>query len=104
MATAKVCSGICGFNTTIEGKKSEGSMVALEIKSDCSIFQKIGGELKEVDGILAVFSKLGEGPIWEACKIHCKHSGCPIPTAIIKVVEITSDLALPKDVSILLSK
>jgi hypothetical protein len=31
---------------------------------------------------------------------HCKHAACPVPSGIVKAVEVASGLALPKDASI----
>jgi hypothetical protein len=31
---------------------------------------------------------------------HCKHAACPVPSGIIKAIEVASGLALPKDASI----
>ncbi|MCC6955902.1 MAG: hypothetical protein IT316_03850 [Anaerolineales bacterium] len=35
---------------------------------------------------------------------YCNHAACPVPVGIIKAVEVESNLALPADVSIKLSK
>jgi hypothetical protein len=31
---------------------------------------------------------------------HCKHTSCPVPSGIVKAVEVASGMALPKDASI----
>ena len=43
----------------------------------------------------------GEGPktLRMAAK-HCKHTACPVPSGILKAIEVASGLALPKDASI----
>jgi hypothetical protein len=28
---------------------------------------------------------------------HCQHASCPVPSGIIKAIEVASGLALPKD-------
>jgi hypothetical protein len=35
---------------------------------------------------------------------HCQHASCPVPSGIIKAIEVASGLALPKDASIQVSK
>jgi len=47
----------------------------------------------------------GEGPktLLLAAK-HCKHAACPVPSGIIKAIEVAAGLALPKDASIQVSK
>ena len=31
---------------------------------------------------------------------HCKHAACPVPSGIIKAIEVAAGLALPKDAHI----
>jgi hypothetical protein len=47
----------------------------------------------------------GKGPrtLRMAAK-HCKHASCPVPSGIIKAIEVASGLALPRDASIQVSK
>lgn len=42
--------------------------------------------------------------IYELAKKYCKHAACPVPSAIIKGVEVACGLALPKDVEIRIAK
>lgn len=35
---------------------------------------------------------------------YCTHAACPVPTGIIKAVEVESGLALPADVNIQITK
>jgi len=104
MAKATIYGGVCGFTTEVSAEKSGRSNILLEIASDCPAFKNLGESLKEVDGMTCAFSKVGEGPIYEACRIHCKHGACAVPMGITKAVEIAAGLALPKDVTIVLTK
>ena len=36
----------------------------------------------------------------EAAAVHCSHVACPVPTAMLKGVEVAFSLALPKEVEI----
>jgi hypothetical protein len=60
----------------------------------------LAGDLKTVNPIEEI-SFRGDGPktLRIAAK-HCKHTACPVPSGIIKAVEVASGLALPKDASI----
>ncbi|MGV8905900.1 MAG: DUF6951 family protein [Acetobacterium sp.] len=104
MAKAKISGGICSFTTTVSAEKAGRNKILLEISSNCPAFEKLGESLKEVDGMTCAFSKVGEGPIYDACRTHCKHGACPVPMGITKAVEIAAGLALPKDVTIILTK
>jgi hypothetical protein len=35
---------------------------------------------------------------------HCPHPACPVPSGILKAVEVAAGLALPRDASIVIRK
>lgn len=98
MATVIVNSGICGFKTTITATSDDMQNTEIVIKTDCPNIKPLEDELKEADGFEECFSKLGDSPIYRLAKNYCKHASCPVPSAIIKAVEVACGLALPKDV------
>lgn len=104
MAKATIMSGVCGFKTEVKAENSGNYKILLDIQSDCPAFSELNEVLKEVDGMDTIMSKVGEGPIYDACRIDCKHSACPVPMGIIKVVEVAAGLALPRDVTVTLTK
>jgi hypothetical protein len=104
LAKAEICSGVCGFNTTVEARKDGVGQVELTIESDCKGIQRLSAELTQVDPFRE-FTYRGEGPLtFEVAAEYCSHAACPVPVGIIKAVEIEAGLALPADVSIKLSK
>lgn len=104
MAKATIMSGVCGFKTEVTAEKSDGFDILLDIQTDCPAFSELNEVLKEVDGMSCIQDKIGEGVIYEACRVTCKHSACPVPMGITKVVEVAAGLALPKDVTVTLTK
>lgn len=102
---AHVTAGICGMTATIKATSTDQfGPVTLEIESDCPHVQKLASELTEVNPFEEIGFR-GEGPktLRLAAK-HCKHAACPVPSGIIKAVEVASGLALPKEVKIDVSK
>jgi hypothetical protein len=100
-----VMSGICGMITEIRATSDDSlKNVHLEINTRCESIQKLAEELKVVNPMEEI-SFHGEGPktLRLAAK-HCKHTGCPVPSGIIKAIEVASGLALPKDASIHVSQ
>lgn len=104
MAEVKVDAGICGFRTIIKVKSEDMQNAALEITTECPSLKPLEQELKELDAFEECFSKLGESKVYELAKKYCKHAACPVPSAIIKGLEVACGLALPKDVEIRISK
>ena len=101
----KVMSGICGMLTEVRATSDDGAgTVKLEFNTRCEGIQKLADELKEVNPFEEI-SFRGEGPktLRLAAK-HCKHAACPVPTGIIKAIEVASGLALPKDAVIEVKK
>lgn len=98
-------SGICGMITEIRATVDDPlKKVHLEINTRCESIQKLAEDLKDVDPMEEI-SFRGKGPktLRMATK-HCKHTACPVPSGIIKAIEVASGLALPKDASIQVSQ
>jgi hypothetical protein len=104
MAKAEICSGVCGFTTSVKTHTDDSGQVQLDIQSDCKAIQRLAADLTQVDPFREITYK-GEVPLtFELAADHCSHAACPVPIGIIKAVEIEAGLALPADVWIRLSK
>ncbi len=99
MAKATINSGICGMTTTVSAT-AKGRGVFLEFESDCGYVQALAEELTEVEPFREI-SYRGEGPLTlRLAAQHLVHPACPVPSGIIKAIEVASGLALPKDAHI----
>lgn len=78
--------------------------VDISIESDCPNIQKMAGELKSIDAFKEIFSRAVNTTAYQLASKHCPHPGCPVPSGILKAVEVAVGLALPKDAQILVSK
>lgn len=56
------------------------------------------------DQMLEYKNQFGESPLFKAAKNNLKHSACPVPTALMKAIEVSCGLALPRDVTIRVEK
>ncbi|NPV53768.1 MAG: hypothetical protein HPY71_09630 [Firmicutes bacterium] len=104
MATAEIHSGICGFVTRVKAETSDMQNVALAIESDCPNIQKLAGELKSLDAFKEVLSRAVNTITYQLASKFCPHPGCPVPSGILKAVEVAVGMALPKDAQILVKK
>jgi hypothetical protein len=99
MASAEIESGICGFCTTVK-TTSEGRTVRVEFETGCGYVEQLAEALTEVDPFREI-SYRGEGPVTlRLAAEHLVHPACPVPSGIIKAIEVEAGLALPKDASI----
>jgi hypothetical protein len=104
MAKINVQPGICGLASDIEVTSDDGMSAAIKVQTECSHIRNMADEVPSVDGYTECFAKYGDGAIALAAKAHCQHGACPVPTGILKGVEVACNLALPKDVTISIEK
>ena len=103
MAKAEINAGACGFKTVVITQMEEG-MSKISIQSDCKAIQRLGEALTEVNPYQEItFRREGPLTLLMAAQ-YCSHTACPVPSGIIKAVEVEAGLNLPVDVSIKLSK
>jgi hypothetical protein len=103
MAKAEVHAGICGFITNIE-TTMEGEVCKISIQSECAAIQRMASELSEVDPYQEISFRRKMPKTMEMAQKYCKHTACPVPVGIIKAVEVASNLALPADATIKVSR
>ena len=103
MASAEIESGICGFRTTVK-TTADGRTVRVELETTCGYVEQLAEALTEVDPYKEI-SYRGEGPVTlKLAAEHLVHPACPVPSGIIKAIEVEAGLALPQDASIKPSK
>jgi len=100
MAITTIHAGVCNFITTVQVESEDLQMARIQINTQCPNLKPLESQILEVDGFVECFGKVGEGAVFEWCRKFCKHSACPVPTGIVKAVEVACELALPKTVTI----
>ncbi|MBN2204091.1 MAG: hypothetical protein JW767_03615 [Thermoleophilia bacterium] len=103
MATAEIEAGICGLTTTVR-TKADGAVVRIEIESECEHIARLAAALTEVEPFREISFRGQEPLTLEKAREYCAHAACPVPSGILKAIEIEAGLALPKDVTIRVSK
>jgi len=102
-ASVMVHAGVCGYSSVLRACKTEGYNVALDIESECPHVRGIGSDVGEVDALRQIGLRGGLPPLLETAYAHCIHAACPVPSALVKAVEVAAGLALPHDVSMRIS-
>lgn len=103
MAKAEIFAGNCGYTTQVEASM-EGDKCNIHISSECKAMQRMAEELTQVEPYQEISFKRSMPQVYEMGIKHCTHAACPVPSGIIKAVEIEAGLALPTDVTIKLEK
>ncbi len=100
--------GSCNFNSTISvnrtGKGRRDYTVSIEITSQCPSVKNLAEELKEVDGFQESLKKISTSEIYRLSGEKLKHLSCPIPSAILKTIEVECGLNLPQEVKMVTTK
>ncbi len=103
MTTVIVQSGACGFTTTVTVDKTKDGKLSVTVETQCAMVQKMCDDIAVLDRFapLAGFLK---NPVYAAAAKHLKHVACPVPTAILKALEVEAGLNVPKDATIQFTK
>jgi len=104
VAKADIDAGICGFHTTCIATKNGDGTVNLSIESECKAVMKLAEQLQNVDPFKEVFWRRSLPRTHELAPGCLSHPACPVPSGIIKAIEVEAGLALPKDATIKVSK
>lgn len=104
MATVKINAGICGFQTLIKVTPNDAGNVKVCMETECPNLKPMAEELHEVNPYNECFAQIGESSVFQLARKYCKHAACPVPTGIIKGIEVEGKLALPKNVEIQIEK
>ena len=100
MATTTITSGVCGFTTKVTAEEDSDFHCVITIETDCPNMEHLRAELSEVSTLREVSWK-GDGPlVYELARQHLPHAACPVPSGVIKAVEVACNLALPADAAI----
>jgi hypothetical protein len=100
MAKSEIEAGICGMTTTVTTRGEDMRRVVVEIESECEYISRLAAALTEVDPFREISFKGGDPRTYELAREYCAHAACPVPSGILKAIEVEAGLALPKDVVI----
>lgn len=105
-----VDAGICGFKAVIKAYSGDGMNVELKVVSACETIQELAALYQDKCPIDA-YQELDpqtESVILEASRPVLVQKGCceacVVPVSVCKAIYTVAGLALPKDVSIRISK
>jgi hypothetical protein len=104
LAKAEIDPGICGFHTTCIATKNPDGTIHLAIESECQAVRKLAEQFQDVNAINEVFWRRRKPGIYEAVPQCLSHVACPVPSGILKAIEVEAGFALPKDVTIKVTK
>ncbi|NIA20647.1 MAG: hypothetical protein GWP05_01485 [Anaerolineaceae bacterium] len=108
MATVEIDAGVCGFMTQATVLSEDGQNVSFAVHSDCEKIRILAAALEErcpVDAYQEI-SSASESAVLETVRENLKGccAGCAVPVGLFKAMQVAAGLALPKNITINLSK
>ena len=106
MAEVEVFAGICGFTTRIVGESRGAYKAGLGIDSECPNWKKVNESLSGIE--LNVMTELFKdrktdtlnSKVLDVAFKTIPHISCPVISGVLKTLEVSVGLALPKDATI----
>ena len=103
MTKIRIQPGACGMVVTVEVKKKDKKTFTVAITSECKMAEKLGTELTELT-LMDAFKRVQDNPVYIKGATCLKHVACPVPSGILKALEVEGGLAVPRDVTIVFEK
>jgi hypothetical protein len=104
VATVQVNPGVCGLAARIEGVGDEDYTVKLTISSECARVQKLAQQLSSVAALDELMLPMPETTVYRLAASCRLHTACPVPSAILKAIEVAAGMALPAVVHMEITK
>ncbi len=105
----EIAPGICNFDAVVTASTEDGQNVTFEVISECETMKEFGRQLDSISPVDAV-ATLGpeENPILSKARKLLQTKGCCeaciVPAGTVKIMQVATSLALPKDVSIAIAQ
>ncbi len=103
MVNVEIDSGICGFTTMVHAEDKTGYKASFRVTSECPNWKKVDDILggKELNMMTELFKDKKTGILnSQVLNVSLKtipHVSCPVISGILKALEVSVGLALPKD-------
>jgi hypothetical protein len=99
MIRAVVDPGICGMKTAVEVHRTGKLRVRVEIHSECEKVAGMAASMSDL-ALREVLRPHIASDVYKNASARSLCASCPVPSGVLKAIEIESGLALPKPVRI----
>jgi len=106
MVNVEIDGGICGFTTMVHAEDKTGYKASFRLDTDCPNWKKVDAILggKELNIMTELFKDKKTGilnsQVFDISLKTIPHVSCPVISGILKALEVSVGLALPKDAAI----
>ncbi|MCG8634194.1 MAG: hypothetical protein MI863_10225 [Desulfobacterales bacterium] len=107
MTKVEINAGICGFTTLVTAESQAPYTAGFHLETNCPNWQKVeeklGGE--SLNMMTELFKDKATGKlnsrVLDVSLATIPHVSCPVISGLLKALEVSSGLALPKNASIM---
>ena len=103
MTKIAVDPGICGLSVIVSVEKGKDKKVTVSLETECQMVNKMLEDISTLD-IMAAFTGYLNNPVYRSAAKHLRHVACPVPSAVLKALEVEAGFCLPKNVSMVFLK
>jgi len=105
MVKTRVEAGICGFVTEIEASSEDSQHVSFKVDTDCEKIKNLSEKLTSYDAYNEIRDGF-DGELFKAIRSELKGccAGCAVPVGLFKSMQVAAIVALPKNISITITK
>lgn len=104
MTKVALDAGACGFRIVVKADKIDNNSFTLRLISPCKMVKDLDSELADLVFSKDVFTRMMDSDVYRLCSKYILHTSCPLPSAMLKALEVEAGLALPRDVTMNLEK
>ena len=99
MTDCRVCvdAGVCKMRTLITAKDNGMGLIELDIKSDCPNILKMSWRLEPMSPYAEVEAEFSKSTIYQLANDAIPPTACPVPSAMVKALEVAGDLGLKRE-------
>jgi len=103
MTRVTIQSGICGFSVLVSVQRDKDRNLHITFDTECDMVKKMAADIAFLE-FRAPFATILHNPVYRSASKNLKHAACPVPSGILKAIEVELGVCLPRPVSITLEK
>ncbi len=103
MTKVIISSGACGFCVEVSAEKGKDRKIHITLETECEMVRKMLEDIAAVE-VMSLFAGWPNNPVYKSASKHLKHVSCPVPSGILKAIEVEAGMAVPKDVTVTFEK
>jgi len=106
MTIVDITPGICGLTTRVKAEGSASFKATFQLETQCPNWKKVNDILgeEELDIMKELFKDKATGTlnsrVLDVSLATIPHVSCPVISGLLKALEVSTGLALPKDAAI----